>query len=395
MVAINTNMSANIAANAMLRNDRNMGTTMAQLATGVRINSASDDAAGLAISSKMTTHILGMQQAARNTNDAISMIQVAEGALQQANSIYQRMRVLAVQAISGSNADSDRAALDTEFQQLADEVKRIGQNTQWNGSALLDGSRTNAMFQVGANANQTVKVDFGELSRENPPTMQLFQGTGNFFAANTAGSSPAYGTIIKSPGNTSGVLKAGDVINMTITSGKVGTVSFKLGDSVLGGDGSDIVVSNATGFNVGTISAMTSGSSLYAIGETATEIGGANPTATVTDVTVVNATHSQVDAAAITTAALATAALGSLDTAITDVNSTRATLGASANRLEFAADNIRSISQNTAAARSRILDADYAAQTTEIARMQIIQRASTAMLAQASVSKTAVLALLK
>jgi flagellin len=108
-------MSANIAANAMLRNDRNMGTAMAQLATGVRINSASDDAAGLAISSKMTTHILGMQQATRNTNDAISMIQVAEGALQQLSSIYQRMRVLAVQAISDSNADSDRAALDTEF----------------------------------------------------------------------------------------------------------------------------------------------------------------------------------------------------------------------------------------------------------------------------------------
>ena len=123
-------MSANIAANAMLRNDRNMGTAMAQLATGVRINSASDDAAGLAISSKMTTHILGMQQATRNTNDAISMIQVAEGALQQLSIIYQRMRVLAVQAIADSKADSDRAVLDTEFQQLADEVKRIGQNTQ-------------------------------------------------------------------------------------------------------------------------------------------------------------------------------------------------------------------------------------------------------------------------
>ena len=172
-------------------------------------------------------------------------------------------------------------------------------------------------------------------------------------------------------------------------------MSFKIGSINTDGDPSDIVVSNATGFNVGTISAITSGSSLYAIGNTATEIGGANPTATVTDVTVVNATHSQVDAAAITTAALATAALGSLDTAITDVNSSRATLGASANRLEFAADNIRSISQNTAAARSRILDADYAAQTTEIARMQIIQRASIAMLAQANVSKSAVLTLLK
>lgn len=117
----------------------------------------------------MTTHILGMQQAARNTNDAVSMIQVAEGALHQASSIYQRMRVLSVQAISDSNTDQDRAALDSEFQQLADEVKRIGQNTQWNGSAVLDRSRANTIFQVGANANQTVLVDFDELSRENPP----------------------------------------------------------------------------------------------------------------------------------------------------------------------------------------------------------------------------------
>ena len=123
-------------------------------------------------------------------------------------------------------------------------------------------------------------------------------------------------------------------------------------------------------------------------------MGGANPTVSVANITVVNATHSQVDAAAITTAALGNAVLNSLDTAIMDVNSSRATLGASANRLEFASENILSISQNTAA-RSRILDADYAAKTTEIARMQIIQCARMAMLAQANVSKSAILSRLK
>ena len=123
-------------------------------------------------------------------------------------------------------------------------------------------------------------------------------------------------------------------------------------------------------------------------------MGGANPTVSVANITVVNGTYSQVDAAAITTAALGNVVLNSLDTAIMGVNSSRATLGASANRLEFASENILSISQNTAA-RSRILDADYAAKTTEIARMQIIQRASTAMLAQANVAKSSVLTLLK
>ena len=124
-------------------------------------------------------------------------------------------------------------------------------------------------------------------------------------------------------------------------------------------------------------------------------MGGANPTVSVANITVVNATHSQVGAAAITTGALGNVVLNSLDTAIMDVNSSRATLGASANRLEFASENILSISQNTAAARSRILDADYAAKTTEIARMQIIQCARMALLAQANVSKSAVLSRLK
>lgn len=115
-------MSANIAANAMLRNDRNMGTAMAQLATGVRINSASDDASGLAISSKMTTHIVGMQQAARNTNDAISLIQVAEGALHGITNMLQRMRELAVQSISDPNTSSYSAALNLEYKRLSSEV---------------------------------------------------------------------------------------------------------------------------------------------------------------------------------------------------------------------------------------------------------------------------------
>jgi len=167
MATINTNMSANIAANSMVRNERMMTSTMERLSTGLRINSAKDDAAGLAISSKMTSQIRGLDQAVRNANDAISMIQVAEGAMKEVTNMFQRMRELAVQAISDSNTNNDRAALNNEFKQLSAEVQRIAENTQWNGTNILDdtiGSNGVSTFQIGANANQTIDVDFGNLA---------------------------------------------------------------------------------------------------------------------------------------------------------------------------------------------------------------------------------------
>jgi flagellin len=153
-------MSANIAANAMTRNERTMSQTMERLSTGIRINSAKDDAAGLAISSKMTSQIRGLNQAVRNANDAIGMIQVEEGAMKEVSNMLQRMRELAVQAISDSNTTSDRAALDAEFTQLASEIQRVGTNTQWNGTNLIDGTKGASSFQIGANASQTIGHTF-------------------------------------------------------------------------------------------------------------------------------------------------------------------------------------------------------------------------------------------
>ena len=140
MATINTNMSAKVASNSLVRNDRSMSATMERLSTGLRINSAKDDAAGLAISSKMTSQIRGLDQAVRNANDAISMIQVAEGAMKEVTNMFQRMRELAVQAISDSNTANDRSALNNEYKQLSAEVQRIGENTQWNGTNILDDS---------------------------------------------------------------------------------------------------------------------------------------------------------------------------------------------------------------------------------------------------------------
>jgi|TARA_X000000950_G_scaffold288938_1_gene408518 flagellin len=294
MATINTNMSANIATNAMTRNERSMSATMERLSTGIRINSAKDDAAGLAISSKMTSQINGLNQAVRNANDAISMIQVAEGAMGGITDMLQRMRELAVQAISDSNTSNDRVALNNEFKELRTEINRVASNTEWNGTKLIDGTigasnNGTVTFQVGANAGQTIQVTFAD--------MQTADGDG-----------------------------------------------VALGDLDKDGDNDDDIALAAVEIN---------------------------------------------------TAAKAKEALYALAEGISNVDSARATLGASMSRLEYASDNLTNVAQNTGAARSRILDADYAAETTELARTQIIQQAATAMLSQANQSQQQVLALLR
>ena len=286
MATINTNMSANIAANAMTRNERSMGATMERLSTGLRINSAKDDAAGLAITSKMTSQINGLNQAVRNANDAISMIQVAEGALKGMTDMLQRMRELAVQSISDSNTSTDRTALNNEFGQLRLQIEDIADDTQWNGVSFLS-TGTDMTFQVGANAGQTITV-------------------------------------------------ALDDFNQALDSGPLGLVDID---------------------------------------------GGSNTAA--------------LDTLDITDATKAAKALYGTADAINNIDSARAALGASMSRLEYAADNLTNVAQNSSAARSRVMDADYAAETTELARTQIIQQASTAMLAQANQSQQQVLALLR
>ena len=288
MATINTNMAANIAANSLTRNERAMGSTMERLSTGIRINSAKDDAAGLAISSKMTSQINGLNQAVRNANDAISMIQVAEGALKGMTDMMQRMRELAVQSISDSNTTADRTALNSEFTQLRDQIEDIAEDTQWNGVSFLK-TGTDMTFQIGANAGQTITV-------------------------------------------------ALDDFNQAASTGPLGNVDI---DGT--GSASEVLLS----------------------------------TLDVTDAT--NAAK----------------ALYGLSDAINNIDSARATMGASMSRLEYAADNLTNIAQNSSAARSRVLDADYAAETTELARTQIIQQAGTAMLAQANQSQQQVLALLR
>jgi flagellin len=275
MAVINTNVAATLTANALSRNDRAATQAMERLSTGLRINSAADDASGMAMSQTMTAQIKGLDMAARNANDAISMIQTADGASIEISNMLQRMRELAVQASNGTQVDSDLDALDLEYQALLTEIERVADQTQWNGSNLIDdsiGSSGVVTYQVGADASQTMTVDFGDLQ--------------------TGG-------------------------DLTVTGGDVDTV------------------------------------------------------------------------------ANAQTALAAIDADIATLNIQRATYGAAINRLEYTVDNLSNISLNTQAALSRIQDADYAAESTELAKTQIIAQAGTAMLAQANQQAQSVLALLK
>jgi flagellin len=189
MSVINTNVNATLTQNAIIKNERAMSKAMEQLSTGKRINSASDDAAGLAISSRMTAQINGLGQAVRNANDAISLVQTADGALVEVTSMLQRMRELAVQSASDTNVTADRTALEQEFGQLRDEIERIAQNTQWNGADILDGTIGTAgllKFQVGANATQTISITL-----DNFDNTDVMSGVSASTIATQAGSDSA------------------------------------------------------------------------------------------------------------------------------------------------------------------------------------------------------------
>ena len=381
MATINTNMSAKVASNSLVRNDRSMSATMERLSTGLRINSAKDDAAGLAISSKMTSQIRGLDQAVRNANDAISMIQVAEGAMKEVTNMLQRMRELGVQAISDSNTANDRSALNNEYKQLSAEIMRIAENTQWNGTNILDdtiGSSGVSTFQVGANAKQTIDVDFGNLAQN--------ASTASWGGANTQNA--AVGTI-----TITGGLSDGDVISFKTDAGNFVTVEYTGGNKTAVDAGSGALTATGTLTNAAGATIAVAAASTSTITLTDNNSGGT--TFSISDLVVSRGTHAPVAATDITTSALAATALGVVDTAIQGVNDTRALLGASMSRLEYASDNLQNVSQNASAARSRVLDADYASETTELARTQIIQQAGTAMLSQANQSQQSVLSLLK
>ena len=395
MVAINTNVSAAIARNAIQRNEGQMTQAMERLSTGLRINSAADDAAGLAIASKFSNQVAGLEQAARNANDGISMVQTAEGAYVEVGEMLQRMREIAVQAASETYSTTDRAALDLEFQALQNELVTIADNTQWNGFNILDGTAGTSgtvKIQSGSNASQTVDVDFGTLSRTI--TTGTVADTSDTVQTVTLGADVAEGDILTFKINDSGfisavsvTLSADDVdrLNATDAAALDGDTVFQATDAAgatvtLGGT-TVAIEGTATGDGEFTVTLGGSGHADFAVTDVRVSRGGG--------------TVEALEMNSVRTQAFANSAITALDTAMESVNTQRASYGSYISRLEHASTNLANVAQNMDASRSRIQDADYARETTELARTQIIQQAATAMLAQANAVKQSVLTLLQ
>jgi flagellin len=335
MAVVNTNISASISQAALAKNERALNKAMEQLSTGRKINSAADDAAGLAISTRMSTQIIGLEQAIQNASDAISMVNTAEGAMDEMTNLLQRMRELALQAANGTTDAADRSYLNLEYQALAAEIDRIADNTEWNGRTILNnqanGSGSSMVaFQIGMDAGQTISVDFGD-----------FTNTGTTYTAHTDASA-------------AGVNSLANAIT-AYTSSDGGTFT-KFNPSVTLHYNNSNTTASAT--HVGSAASI-----------------AANSTASAQ--------------------AAATRVLDAVDTALTAISNQRATFGAVSNQLTHAVDNLTNVVINAKDSRSRMMDTDYAASTSELARTQIIQQASTAMLAQANQLPQSVLQLLQ
>jgi flagellin len=497
---INTNIASLTAQRNLGMNQSSLNTSIQRLSSGLRINSAKDDAAGLAISERFTSQIRGLNQAVRNAGDGISLAQTAEGALKASGDILQRVRELAVQSANASNSAGDRQALQQEVSQLVSELDRISQTTEFNGAKLLNGTFGTQQFQVGANANQTIVAATANL-RTNQYGNNQVAGTGADAQAANA-STAAFGTNGVAAGTLAinGALGSAnitvvaqdsskvtaDAINLkTLSTGVTATarteaqltfsaagaysltlrsdnstnetVSFSL-SAATGADGlsnaisainekssktgitaqlntagTGIVLSNTTGNNIlvgdlaavnggvtsvqklardsagvattaGTVRALTnttvadavvtggyitldSDKSYSAVSTTTTALNAANATSSSTLRKV-----SDLDVSSFDTA---TDALKTVDSALSFINGERAKLGALQSRFETSINNLQVTSENLSASRSRILDADFASETANLSRAQILQQAGTAMVAQANQLPQGVLALLR
>ena len=457
MSVINTNVSATIASNAILRNDRAMGTAMERLSTGLRINSAKDDAAGLAISSRMKAAVSGLEMASKNANDAISMLEVAEGATLEINNMLIRMRELAVQSASGTYSDTDRKALDLEFTALLTEIDRVAKNTTWNTMSVLNGAdsagaavytaaadKTTVNIQLGANASQSMAIEFKTWAPSTAVDMQALNADGyNHVDGKSDFSSKADGIDARIAGAatgtetsvvTFGALAATESVSVgglvltvdagaSLTGAEVAAVFASLAadaanpangavagkEYTISGDVTANFSSGAAGGannNVVTFThatADTSQDDLEITGK-ASQVITQGAAAAVTEQANESAFGDAVlywnNAGTVTGINIDSAdnagfAIDQLDKAILGASAERAKYGAYMSRLEHSSDNLMNVAQNTDQSRSRIEDADYAVETSELARTQIISQAATAMLAQANQAKQGVLQLLQ
>jgi flagellin len=388
-LTVATNTGALMAQAAASSVNKDMELSMERLSTGKRINGASDDAAGVAIASRLTSEIRGTNQAIRNAMDGQALIDTAEGAHQEVENLLQRMREIAVQAANDTNSASDRTSLQSELNQLVSEIDRISTVTTWAGQKLLTGSggnnsdgtfnmqvgsRTNAADTITATIAATDSVTLG-VSGKAVATTELFKDDAVALVAGTATASTgtgnytaAEGTDLVTVGDAADAASTVQILGVTITRS---TAEGVIAEQGINGEAqalADAINADTTLQGLGISAARTSTDGVIRIYQ------GGND---------------------ISTATAAKTTISNIDTAISTLNSQRGTLGAISNRLDSTVSNLTNISSNLQAGRGRIEDADFAAETTNLAKSQILQQASTAMLAQANASKQNVLSLLQ
>jgi flagellin len=416
MSVVNTNIKALIAQQSSVKVGRDMATAMERLSTGLKVNKASDDAAGLAIGSHMTAQIRGLNMSVKNANDAIALLQTAEGSMVEMTNMLQRMRELAVQAASDTNTSEDRTYLNGEFQALKSEFNRIVKNTEWNGMNILDGTfqkndyvvgleasavQSNVAgvmkFQIGANAGQTLTHTFGDyhnadavkqvgtITFKNDPELGLSAAVAptNSVMRITINDSVFEVTAALSSGS---VMTAGDAATAFATAIN-GTPAGNSPNALAG-----LVSASADTNGVLTLTSNVAGTAF----SVSTSLSQDQSIDNYVETTA-NATRGWrvIQGETLISQAQATSAIRALDHGIVSLNQGRADIGASISRLTYAIDNMTTASTNLSDSRSRIMDTDYAAESTKLARSQIISQAATAMLAQANAQQQSVLALLQ
>lgn len=468
MLTITTNVASLNTQRSLAKNTQSLASTFERLSTGLRINSAKDDAAGLAITERFTSQIRGLNQAVRNANDAISLTRTAEDALSKTTANLQRIRELAVQAANDTNTASDRAALQEEVDQLLAEIDRIAVQSNFNERKLLDGSYTGAVFQVGAFASETLNIsirsgrvfDLGSQAQttSGSVTATALQASDVTLNGTSIPASQAQDDTRSTTGNSASAIAKAAAINSraaqsgvsasvdpnVVTVGAVAAGTYGVGDLFINGidigplstvandsdnalrnainahssttgvqatlDGANnLVLTAADGRNIdiatsgdvtgaGALAAAAAGTNYSTVTLSSDDdftiagnnVGRAGLTAgPVTVNTAVNVSDTQ-----ITTQTSASSTISLMDVAIRQVSDEQARLGAILNRLDATVSSLSSTSENISAARSRVRDADFAAETAAFSKNQILQQASTAMLAQANVSGQIALTLL-
>ncbi|HFT6992046.1 flagellin [Stenotrophomonas sp. GD03930] len=388
---INTNTMSLNAQRNLSTSGSSLATTIQRLSSGSRINSAKDDAAGLAISERFGTQIRGTDVAIRNANDGISLAQVAEGSLTEIGNNLQRVRELSVQASNATNSASDRKALQAEVTQLVSEIDRVAKQSDFNGTKLLDGSFSSQLFQVGANAGQSIAIDKTiDAKAGSLGTSTFASGATDALVASTDGS--------RITGKVMGVdigtveLKAG-ATTADASKAVATAINAKIGEAGIyaeaNADGTMKLSSVKEGKAVVAADIALERSDLNA----GTGVWGAKNAAA--GYTAGTATAANVQKLDVSTVLGAQQALEVVDKALGAINSTRADLGAIQNRFTSVVANLQTSSENLSASRSRIKDTDFAKETAELTRTQILQQAGTAMLAQANQVPQGVLSLLR